>query len=243
VTASVRPVRTILVIASLALASVGCKDKPTKKAPTANAGSAAAGSGSAAKRAAPDLILPRADGTPPKKTTKPLARADFERLAALDYEGFTKEVRTVSDQAMEVRQKTKDHPRLWAVVTVKHCFDCQPMELAKWKAREDALKASTLEVLKDSKDVDWELGETELNGQKLIYVYQIGTGKVDGEGGGEFSFTNSYIIYFNDGVNEIRVVASYKDDPVSKNDLKRLAPKDDLRALALSFLDVYTHQW
>jgi hypothetical protein len=243
VTASVRPVRTILVaVASLALASVGCKDKPTKKAPPANVGSAGAGSGSG-PRPAPDLILPRADGTPPKKTAKPLERAEFEKLTQLEFPGFTKEVRNVGDKAMEVRQKTKDHPRLWAVVNVQHCFDCQPMELDKWKARQDALKASTLEVLKDSKDVDWELGETQINGQKIIYVYQVGTGKADGEGGGQFSFTNSYLVYYNDGNNEIRVVASYKDDPVSKDDLKRLAPKEDLRALALSFLDVYTHAW
>src|SRR5688500_8547458 len=85
VTASVRPVRTILVaVASLALASVGCKDKPTKKAPPANVGSAGAGSGSG-PRPAPDLILPRADGTPPKKTAKPLERAEFEKLTQLEF--------------------------------------------------------------------------------------------------------------------------------------------------------------
>jgi hypothetical protein len=225
----------------LSLVTVGCKDKPTKKAPPANVGSA--GAGSAGPRPAPDLILPRADGTPPKKTTKPHTKEDYDRLSKIEYPGFTKEVRTVGDKVMEVRHKTKDHPRLWAVVTIKHCFDCPPMELDKWKAHEAELKANTLETLKDSKDIDWELGETELNGQKIMYVYQIGTGNAPGEGGGQFSFTNSYIAYFNDGVNEIRVVGTYKDDPVNKEGLKKLAPKDDLRALALSFLDAFTHQW
>jgi hypothetical protein len=234
-------VRTILFVSLLALVA-GCKDKPTKKAPPPNVGSAAAGSASG-PRAAPDLILPRADGTPPKKTTKAHTKEDYERLAKLEYPGFTQEVRTVGEKVFEVRQKTKDHPRLWAVATIKHCFECLPMELDKWKAKEQELKAINLENLKDSKDVDWELGETTLNGQKLIYVYQVGTGHTPGEGGGELAFTNSYIVYFNDGINEIRVVGTYKDDPVAKQDLQRLAPKEDLRALALSFLDVYTHAW
>jgi hypothetical protein len=243
VTASVRPVRTILVVSLLALAA-GCKDKPTTKAPPPNVGSgSAAGSGSDGQRAAPDLVLPRSDGTPPKKTTKPHTKADYERLAKLEYPGFTADVRTVGEKVFEVRHKTKDHPRLWAVVTIKHCFECLPMELDKWKAKEQELKAINLEVLKDSKDIEWELGETQLNGQKLIYAYQVGTGNAPGEGGGEFSFTNSYILYFNDGINEIRVVGTYKDDPVAKDDLKKVAPKDDLRALAVSFLDVYTHAW
>jgi hypothetical protein len=155
------------------------------------------------------------------------------------------EVRTVGDKVFEVRHKTKDHPRLWAVVTIKHCFECLPMDLNKWKAKEMELKAVNLETLKDSKDVDWELGETTLAGEKVIFAYQIGTGSAPSEGGGgqDYSFTNSYIAYWNDGINEIRVVGTYKDDPVSKADLKRIAPKEDLRALALSFMDVYTHKW
>lgn len=236
--------RTIfVVVTSLALGAFGCKDKPTKQAPPANAGSAAAGSGSDGPRPSPDLMLPHADGTPPKKTTKPLGKEDFERLSKLEYPGFTKDVRLVGDKAMEVRQKTKDHPRMWAVVNIRPCFECQPMDLATWKAHEKELRDSTLESLKDSKDIDWELGETQLNGQKVMYVYQVGTSTTPGEGGGSYAFTNSFFAYYNDGVNDIRVIASYKDDPVSKDDLKKLAPKDELRALALSFLDVYTHEW
>lgn len=225
----------------IALAAAGCKDKPTKKAPPANVGS---GAGSdTGRRPAPDLVLPRADGTPPKKTTKPHTKEDYERLANLEYPGFTREVRTVGDKIMEVRHKTKDHPRLWAVVTIKPCFDCKPMELDKWQSQAAELRSMTLESLKDSKDVEWELGETQLNGQKLIYIYQVGTDASPGEGGDNYAFTNTYIAFFNDGVNEIRVVGAYKDDPVAKADLKKLASRDDLRALALSFMDVFTHAW
>ncbi|HEY5951049.1 MAG TPA: hypothetical protein VIV40_36405 [Kofleriaceae bacterium] len=235
--------RTILVISLLGLA-VGCKDKPTTKAPPANVGSGSAGSGSStASSPAPELILPKSDGTPPKKTTKPHVKADYERLSKLEYPGFDAQVRTVGEKVFEVRQKTKDHPRLWAVVTIKNCFECLPMELDKWKAKEQEIKALNLESLKDSKDIEWELGETTLNGQKIIYSYQVGTGNAPGEGGGQYAFTDAYVANYNDGINEIRVVASYKDDPVGKQDLKKLAPKEDLQKLALSFLDVYTHEW
>ena len=230
--------RTLLVVCLLGLA-VGCKDKPTKKAPPANAST---GQGSGSGRAAPDLALPHADGTPPKKTTKPHTKDDYERLSKLEFPGFTSDVRAV-EKVFAVRQKTKDHPRLWAEVEIKHCVECLPMELDKWKAKEQDLKAVNLDTLKDAKDIDWELGETTLNGQKIIYTYQIGAATTPGEGGGEYAFTDTYIAYFNDGINEIRVIGSYKDDSVSKKDLAKLAPKEDLRALALSFLDYYTHQW
>jgi hypothetical protein len=231
-------VRTTLVVCLLGLA-VGCKDKPTQKAPPANATK-----GSASGSAASDVLaLPHGDGTPPKKTTKPHTKEDYERLSKLEFPGFTSDVRTVGEKVFEVRQKTKDHPRMWAVVTIKHCFECLPMELDKWKAKEQELKAANLENLKDAAGIDWEVGETTLNGQKLMYTYQVGSAQTPGEGGGAFAFTDSYIAYYNDGINEIRVVGTYKDDPLKKEDLAKVAPKGDLRALAVSFLDYYTHQW
>jgi hypothetical protein len=223
----------------------GCKDKPKRKAPPTNVGSAATGSGSGSggMRPAPDLILPRsADGGPPKKKDKPLEKADFEKLDKLEYQGFTVEHRTVGDKVLEVRQKTKDHPRLWATVTIQPCLDCIPMDLTKWKAKEEELKV-IMGALKDVKGVESELGSTELGGATIIYHYYIGFGTKSGEGGGETMFGNAYVAYYNDGVNQIRVVAEYKDDPATVENLKKLASKEDLRALALSFMDVYTHAW
>lgn len=238
--------RTFLVVSLLALTSslAGCKDKPKRREPPPNVGSAAAtGSGSGAMKPAPDLILPRADGTPPKKTEKPHTKADYEKLAALEYQGFAKQTRTVGDKVFEVRHLTKDFPRLWATVTIQHCLDCLPMELDKWKAKEQDLRV-LLGDLKDVKEgVEFEVGQTELYGQPVMYTYQVGMGNKPGEGGGETTFTNAYIAYYNDGVNSIRVIAEYKDDPAPVDQMKKMAPKEDLRALALSFVDVYTHAW
>jgi hypothetical protein len=286
-------VRTAFVVLSVALGftATGCKSKPKRKAPPPNVGSGAAtGSGSGQMQAAPDLMLPHsAEGGPPKKTTKPLEKADFEKLDKLEYQGFTVEHRTLGDKVLEVRQKTKDHPRLWATVTIQPCLDCLPMDLAKWKEKEQDLKV-VMGKLKDlppytgpgaanagsgsaapagsaaatgsagsagsggSADptgrpppppsgVESEIGATELGGATVIYHYYVGFGTTQGEGGGETTFGDAYVAYYNDGVNQIRVLAEYKDDPASVENLKKLAPKEDLRAVALSFLDVYTHAW
>lgn len=233
--------RFLLVVSLLAL-TVGCKDKPKRREPPPNVGSAAK-TEPGKMRPAPDLQLPRGDGTPPKKTTKPHTTEDYERFSKLQFPGFNAEVRTVGKNVFEVRQKTKDFPKLWATVTIQHCQDCLPMELAKWKEREQDLKV-VMGGLKDAKTgVESELGETVLNGQKVMYHYYIGYANTPGEGGGETWYGNAYVAYYNDGVNEIRVIGEYKDDPVSVEDMKKMAPKEDLRLLALSFMDYYTHQW
>lgn len=226
------------------LLAVGCKGKPKAKAPPKNAATGTVnGSGD---RAAPDLALPHSDGTPVKKTTAPLGKADFDKLVKMQFEGFYSEVRTQGDKILEVRYRTKDRPVLWAVVTVSPCLDCLPMQLDKWKEKEAELRAVSLEVLKDTPDITWEMGATQMNGAPIVYTYQLGTGNTgsgSAEGGGGYSFTDNYIAYYNDGVNQIRVVGAYKDDPASKNELIKMAPKEDLQALALSFLDVYVHAW
>lgn len=228
------------------MAATACKGKPAHREPPANAvvatGSA---SGSDGKRAAPDLALPSGPGTPPLKTTRTLGRADYEKLQALEFPGFEKQPHGLNDVVMEVRQITKDHPRLWATVTIEPCGkdDCWPMDVDEWKKHEPELK-KLLGDLATAPDVDWEIGKMELHGQPLIYTYQLGQHTGSGEGGGTFMFTDAYAIYYNDGKNKIRVVGEYKDDPVkTKEIMAKLAPKGDLALLALSFLDVYTHAW
>ncbi len=230
-------------IASLLLAGA-CKGKPQHREPPPNA-VATAGAGS--NRAAPDLELPKGPGTPPLKTTRKLGRADFEKLAKLEYPGFSTQQHGLNDVVFEMRQITKDHPRLWATVTIEPCGkqpdDCPAMDLDTWKKKEPELKK--LEgALQDVPDVDWEIGKTDLHGQTLIYTYQLGQHAGSAANGGGFAFTDALALYYNDGVNRIRVVAEYKDDPVKTKELMaQQAPKTDLELLAISFLDVYTHAW
>jgi hypothetical protein len=238
----------------IALAGCGSKKEPAKT--DTGSGSAvqpagsgmskpATGSGTGSGETAGKAInikVPKGDGTPPKATTKTLAQIDFERMAALKFDGFDSAVRNFSNQ-LDVRHSTP-RPTLATTVTVAPCFDCLPMELDKWKTKEAGLKMLLTESLRDRPDTTWEMGTTELNGQKLIYTYQFGHnyGK-DESGNPEGAFSNAYAVYFNDGKNQIRVVAEYKDDPLSREDLKAIAPKEDLEKLAKGFLDFYTHAW
>ena len=232
--------RTILIL-SLAL-TMGCKDKPKRQNPPANIGSAATAPGSAGSAATGELQLPKGDGTPPKKTTAPHTKADYERLSKLEFPGFGALVRTVGEKVFEVRHITRDRPKLWATVTISHCFECVPMELDKWKAKTEDLKLF-LGDLKKSPDVDFEVGELKLNGAPVIFTHQVGTSAGSNEAGGTFGYTNALVAYYHDGINQIRVVAEYKDDPVKKEDLLKVIPKADLAKVALAFIDAYTHAW
>lgn len=239
-------------VAVIALA--GCKtDKtssPTTGSGSAGSGSAgsgsavASGSGSAAANPLPPgavIKLPKGDGTPPKKTTKPIEQADVDRMIKLDFEGFEKSDRT-SGKTFEVRLTTT-RPRLAVTVTVTPCFDCIPMDLEKWKAKGDAMKVLLAEELRNLPDTIFELGKTESNGQPVIFTYQFGILSTKDQNGPTGAYSNAYALYYNDNVNQIRVVAEYKDDWQTREDLMRIAPREDLEKLARAFLDTYTHAW
>jgi hypothetical protein len=238
-------VRTLLIVSLLAaVAGSGCKSKPKRKAPPANVSAPGnATPGAQPGQPAPDLELPHSDGGPPKKTTTPHMKADYERLSKLTYPGFGVMVRTVGDKVFEVRQITNGHPRYWVTITIQHCLDCVPMELEKWKAKTEDLKV-LLGALKDTPGVTFEVGQTHVNGQPVMYTYQFGAGGTGSDSGGmQSTFTDAYAAYYNDGVNQIRVVAEFKDDPRPLEELAKIAPKTDLQMLALAFMDVYTHAW
>jgi hypothetical protein len=179
-----------------------------------------------------------------KKTTAPHTKDDYERLAKLTYPSFELEQRLVGPKVFEVRQKTKDHPKLWATITIQPCLDCLPMEVDKWKANVENLKVMLAPPLKTAKNLHFEVGVLKLGAQDIVFSYQLATAEGAAEkGGASYSFTNALVAYYNDGVNQIRVVAEYKDDPDTFDELKKKAPREDLAMLALAFIDVYTHAW
>lgn len=246
--------RRYLLVSLIVLSA--CKGKPEHRPPPANLGSAVVATGSG-QRAAPDLVLPKGPGTAPLRTTRKLGRADFEKLAQLSYPGFTKEPHGLNDVVFEMRQITNDRPKLWAVVTIEPCgagsaagsgsgsSNCWPMDAGLWADRKEELKKQLLaEPLQGSgSDVEFSIDKVIFHDTTLIGTYQLGQRAGSGAGGG-LTFTDAYSLNFNDGINKIRVVASYKDDPVaSKEMLAKLASRNDLALLALAFLDVYTHAW
>jgi hypothetical protein len=254
-------VRTVVALlsSSLILASVGCKTD--KKPAGGQTGSAAAGSatGSAAATPAPQtgsaaagsaeastkpetITLPKGDGTPAKKTAKAFTPEELEKLGALQYPGFEKVILN-KGKGLDVRQITA-RPRLATTITITPCFDCVPIELDKWKAKEESLKQLLAEELRNLPDTIWEMGKTEVAGTPVIFTYQFGrfAGK-DEMGNPIMAYSNAYVLYYNDGNNQIRVVAEYKDDPATREQMLEMAPREDLERLAKAFFDAYSHAW
>ncbi|HEV7555104.1 MAG TPA: hypothetical protein VGO00_06620 [Kofleriaceae bacterium] len=231
-------------LAALTLVVAGCQcgssTPPSSKMPTVAV--PAAQPTNAVIR--PGLELPAGTGTPPPRSP-PLDEATVKRLAGVTFHGFTADVHAVAPSVFEVRQLSESRPKLAATITIKPCFDCLPMVLDTWKQRRDALEMLVDDRLRDRSDTEFEIGATELAGTPAIFTYQAGQSVgTDHSGNLTGTFTDAYALYYNDGVNEIRVVAEYKDDPAaSKDAMVAAAPREQLDRLARAFGDLYVHAW
>jgi hypothetical protein len=232
----------ILVCIAL-VAAVGCRSKPKKQAPPANVETA--GSNAGGMTAAPDLDLPHGPGTPPMKTTAPLTSEQYTKLAELKFPGFGLKPRVISDKGMEVRQITNDFPKIMTTISITPCTnttiaECHPLEVDKWKDDKN-LKNILLPELRDLPDTIWEVTTNTLYGQTLIETYQLAFKPQDAKG--HAAYADAVALYYNDGINQIRIVSQYGDDPVDRATMMKKAPRADLELVAKSFLDVYTHAW
>ncbi|MBA3397640.1 MAG: hypothetical protein H0T89_33765 [Deltaproteobacteria bacterium] len=241
--------RTVIILLSAAIwFSTGCKDKP-KAAPATGSGSqkVATGSGSAgsAQPKQNELILPPLTNTPPIKTTKPLDTAKSKEVTEkLEFGGFTKDIRRADDNGIDVRYKTTERPRIAVTINATKCFDCLPMELEKWTPKADSLRVLVGPELQNLPDTTFDFGATDVGGTTVMFSYHVGYSIKPGETGTGGAYANAYALYFNDGVNMIRVVAEYKDDvPATREDMLNLVPREDLERVAKAFFDAYVHAW
>jgi hypothetical protein len=235
----VRSARSFVCVAALAAFAGACRGKPQRQDPPKNVETASGA------KVVPNLDLPIGPGTPPLKTAKPLVRDDFERLSKPTYNGFDHDVHAFNDKIVEVRHTTTNfEPKIRAIVTMEPCqyhaiTECKPIDLDKWKA-DPKLKEVIHERLRDRADTDFEVGKTDLNGTEMIFTYELGyVWPQDGKG----AYMDSYALYWNDGINQIRVIAMWADDPANKETMQKRLPKEDLEKVAKSFMDVYTHAW
>lgn len=228
-----------LVLASIVSLAVGCKGKPK---PQAAPGSAKVETTQNANQGS-DVDLPHGPGTPPDKTTKPIDGALSTKLAAMEFPGFVKDVRASGGASLWVLHQIPSHPVLRASIHIDPCTnekaECWPLDLATWQGHKQELMQYLPEELQKAPDTTFEIGQTELHGQPLIYTYQLGQVV-----GGKSIYSHAYVVYYNDGVNAIRVLAEYKDDMAkSKDAMAQALPRQDLENTAKAFLDVYTHAW
>src|SRR5262249_33724657 len=99
--------------------------------------------------------------------------------------------------------------------------------------------------LRDRPDTQFDVGQTDLHGAPMIYTYQAAQliGQDDNKNP-VAAWTDAYALYYNDGVTQIRVVAEYKDDPMtSKEAMLQAAPRGSLGKVAKAFADASTHAW
>ena len=246
---------------------------PAAGAAAIDTGSAAARRSEPAP-AAPEpghVFLPRSPNTPPHRTTQPLAAKELERLSEIEHKDFKRDVRLLNEHGLEVRHATTTRPILSVTVAIGPCGPaaeaakpagakpggakpsaakpagrpCRAMDLAAWQADGELRRRSIHEQLVDRPDTRFELGSRDLDGAPAIYTYQLGYFfGTDERGQPAGSFTDAYVLYYNDGVNQLRVHAAYTDDAVaSMAALSALAPKEDLETLAVAFARYYLHAW
>jgi hypothetical protein len=241
----------VRIIGLLVLTLIGCKDNT---APVAPPGSGSApppitSTGSAAQPAKPakqPLQLPKLSGKPAAKTKVKHTKPQLEALSKLEFPDWTRDVRKIDTHFLTVKQATSIRPKLAVTVSILPCTGkCWPLQADKWRAEQEALKVTLAPELHNRPDTTFEVGETTLGGQKVIYVYQLAQhfGK-DENGNPSGAYSNAYILYHHDGLNQIRVVAEYVDDPLgSKDDLARAVPREHLEKVGIAFLDAYAQAW
>jgi len=252
---ALRRARPAAALAVAALLAGSCKADPTDAplvAPAAAQPGQPAGSAAGSPVAA-HVKLPRSPATPPRATTRPLDRAELDRLAAFAFADFEHEVLATDAQRLRVRHLTVSRPKLAVTVAIERCDlgpqanpPCLAMALPAWQPRIRELRAQSVPpALRERPDTRFELGARRVAGSPAIYTYQVGWsfGPDDhGQPGGTYS--DSYTLYYNDGINQIRVRADYADDAMaSARAMLALAPEQDLAQLAVAFLDFYVHEW
>src|SRR5262245_892998 len=249
----------------------GSSDKVSGGSDKASGGSSTVPAGASTAAEAPKparVTLPKTGSEPPHRTARPLSLAELERLAAIEFKDFDRQDRGVTGRITEFRHSTKTRPILGVTVTIEPCdrskpqpprraaarknaanaaprHICTPMELDRWKARTDELKQSLSKALIARPETRFEVGTRDVLGVPAIYTYQLGSyfGK-DETGNPVGSYSDAYILYYNDGVNEIRVNAAYIDDAIGGMDkLLAVAPPEDLEKLAVAFMSFYLHEW
>lgn len=205
--------------------------------------------------AAPDIEIPSGNGRPPLKTTGPIPPQKYVELMRYAYRGFQNMPHALTAKGAEFAYLTEDRPKIETVVTIAPCSAesvlgaCTPMSLDAWKAKEDALKQLIPKELRVASDTKWELGTVKIHDTEVIYTFQLGqVGGVftDGSNAGKkyVLYSYAYTVYYNDGQNQIRVIAQYKDqEQPTIADMQKQVSRDDLANVAQGFWDALTQHW
>jgi hypothetical protein len=238
--------RGVVALGCLCLAlGAGCQS--SKSAPPC-AGARATGDGAAKVPDGAHVVLPKSPDAPPVATHAPLGRAELDRLAALAFPDFERQDRASGADFVEFRHTTRSRPRLAATVMLAPCSaqrPCPAMDLAAWTGKRSALRAELPGELAGDRGTRFEIGARPIGGAPAISTYALGyRTAADDHDQPSTAYVDAYTLYYNDGANQLRVMAHYVDDPVGGVDqLLAIAPPEDLEKIAVAFARYYLHAW
>jgi hypothetical protein len=239
----------------LTLALVGgCKGKPTDHSSPDDPAAPATGAPTPAPAPAvadnqPTVAVPEAPPLPPAgpplKTTAKFGFPDYDKLSKLAWPGYHAGIHQNDALGLQVKHLTETRPKMAVLVLVSQCTTCVPMDLAQWLPLKDKMRGAIPAIVRDQPDTSYEMGEVTVDGLKMINTYALGlhwTGEQVGNNIG--GFVNAYTLYYNDGINAIRVVASYGDDGVAtKEQLTKVLTREKLAKAAADFMAQYLAVW
>ncbi len=223
----------------LFLLLVACGDKRRAEPVTPTPGSAVvAPVVTDAAPAEPSRIALRASGKPPVKTTKPVSREQLTKLSQLDITGLAKTVRKLDDEFLDVEYR-HEVPRLAVRVAIQPCLRCLPMQVDRWRAEADAVRLTIPPDLRERSDTTFEIDPISIGGAPAIATHHFAFVGKDIP-----SFDHAVTVYFNDGVNQIRVVASYDGTVVDSHaEMESVVTRRELEQLAVAVLDQLAQAW
>jgi hypothetical protein len=113
------------------------------------------------------------------------------------------------------------------------------MQLDTWRAEADALRVTIPPDLRDrSEGTSFEVTSVSLGSAPAIATYQLAIAP------GTSLFDQAVVVYFNDGVNQLRVMARYAGPPPHKDGLiEDAVERHELEQLALAIADRCATTW
>lgn len=187
--------------------------------------------------------LPKASDAPVRRTRVAMGRERLEKMAAIEHADFERQDRGSTATSVEFRHTTRTRPRLGVTVEIGACGPCEAIERSVQRRAE--VIAELPAALRARAETQVEVFARRVAGATAVAVYKLGAAfGSDEQGQPAGDYVDAYELQYNDGVNRIRVVASYLDDAVGGVDrLRAVAPREDLEALAVAFFRFYVQQW
>jgi hypothetical protein len=217
------------------------------------------------------ITLPKSSTSPLRRTRRPFTSKQLAWLSSFEFKDFVREDGGTTDEAVEIRHTTTTRPRFGVSVRIDRCppaapaasrrgrarhverekpvttdaRPCLPMQLPPWQDRRDELKQFMSRDLAMRSDTRFDIGARRVDGATAISTYQLGhLFALDDRNQTVALSSTAYALYYNDGINRIRVMANYLDDAVpTRGQLVDLAPPRELERMAVAFTRFYLHHW